>query len=590
MPILIAIFAAGPLVPPRPAIPPRESPAPESRALAAVFKMTTLAEDFMNDLDDLDDSEEEEENDDGVKAPPRDHSYDPSAKRREARKVGTAATATAAAANEVDDETKNLLADLEDSDDDDDDDDDNDDGAAAGEGSGDDDDGLDSMLAGQSEGLAAVATLRKSDRYVKHMKNVDEAQTKEPRQVILETDPEYRLIVDSNDLIHDIMEESATVFKFLADAYAKKFPELESMVPNPLEYAAVVKKMGNEMDMTLVDLEGVLPQSQIMVVCVTGSTTTGEKLTEESLAQVLAAAGEIEGLEEDRQRVLAFVESRMTALSPNMSAIVGSSIAAQLVGLAGGVAALTRIPACNLQVMGQEQKTLGGFSNAAILQHTGFVYQCALVQACPPHLRIKCSRVVANKCVLAARADALLAGGNAGEQRGDLGRKLRDDIVGKIEKWQEPPKGKLKKALPKPDAMPARKRGGKGHRRRKARLEATELVKARNTVIFGDDQDEYGDSAMGKTFGIIGKAGTGQLRVAKKKRKMSQKEEVKAKARQKQGKFAPGSSGLASSLAFTPVQGIELPDQGAELERKRMSSTQKYFGGGATFRHIVDKT
>ena len=36
-------------------------------------------------------------------------------------------------------------------------------------------------------------------------------------------------------------------------------------VPNPLDYAMVVKRIGNEMDMTTVDLEGVLPQTQIMV-------------------------------------------------------------------------------------------------------------------------------------------------------------------------------------------------------------------------------------------------------------------------------------------------------------------------------------
>ena len=40
---------------------------------------------------------------------------------------------------------------------------------------------------------------------------------------------------------------------------------LVTQVPNPLDYAMVVKRIGNEMDMTTVDLEGVLPQTQIMV-------------------------------------------------------------------------------------------------------------------------------------------------------------------------------------------------------------------------------------------------------------------------------------------------------------------------------------
>lgn len=43
------------------------------------------------------------------------------------------------------------------------------------------------------------------------------------------------------------------------------YPTSVGQVPNPLDYAMVVKRIGNEMDMTTVDLEGVLPQTQIMV-------------------------------------------------------------------------------------------------------------------------------------------------------------------------------------------------------------------------------------------------------------------------------------------------------------------------------------
>jgi len=48
--------------------------------------------------------------------------------------------------------------------------------------------------------------------------------------------------------------------------------------------------------------------------------------------------------------MLSFIESRMNFIAPNLSAIVGTSIAAQLMGTAGGLMALSRIPACNIQV------------------------------------------------------------------------------------------------------------------------------------------------------------------------------------------------------------------------------------------------
>lgn len=39
-----------------------------------------------------------------------------------------------------------------------------------------------------------------------------------------------------------------------------KFPELESLVHHPIDYAKVVQAIGNEMDVTLIDLEPILPQ------------------------------------------------------------------------------------------------------------------------------------------------------------------------------------------------------------------------------------------------------------------------------------------------------------------------------------------
>ena len=49
-------------------------------------------------------------------------------------------------------------------------------------------------------------------------------------------------------------------------------------------------------------------------------------------------------------QILQFVESRMSSIAPNLSLIVGSEIAAKLMGLAGGLHALSRMPACNVLV------------------------------------------------------------------------------------------------------------------------------------------------------------------------------------------------------------------------------------------------
>lgn len=45
------------------------------------------------------------------------------------------------------------------------------------------------------------------------------------------------------------------------------------------------------------------------------------------------------------------MQLKMHHIAPNLSAVVGSEIAAKLMGVAGGLKALSKMPACNVQVM-----------------------------------------------------------------------------------------------------------------------------------------------------------------------------------------------------------------------------------------------
>ncbi|KAL2902384.1 U4/U6 small nuclear ribonucleoprotein Prp31-like protein [Bienertia sinuspersici] len=124
--------------------------------------------------------------------------------------------------------------------------------------------------------LDNVSKLQKSQRYIDIMQKVEDALQKgseiSDHRIVLEDDPEYQLIVDCNALSVDIENEIIIIHNFIRDNYRLKFPELESLVHHPIDYARVVKKIGNEVDLTLVDLEGLLPSTIIMVVSVTAST------------------------------------------------------------------------------------------------------------------------------------------------------------------------------------------------------------------------------------------------------------------------------------------------------------------------------
>ncbi|KAL1243416.1 U4/U6 small nuclear ribonucleoprotein Prp31 [Trichinella spiralis] len=275
----------------------------------------------------------------------------------------------------------------------------------------------------------------------------------------VESHPEYLLIVDANGLAAEIDNEIAVVHKFVRDKYAKRFPELESLVQMPMEYVACVKELGNDiLDKAKHNeqLQNILLPSTVIVISVTASTTQGPE------------------------------------------------IAAKLMGTAGGITQLSKIPACNVLILGSQKRTLSGFSSTTILPHTGYIYYTPLVQSLPADLRRKAARLVAAKCTLAARIDSVHS-----HSDGSVGLKLAEEVRSKFEKWQEPPPKKLIKPLSKPLDQASKKRGGRRIRKMKERLGLTELRRKANRMNFGQIEEDILQEHMGFSLGQAKTGGPG---------------------------------------------------------------------------------
>lgn len=141
----------------------------------------------------------------------------------------------------------------------------------------------------------------------------------------------------------------------------------------------------------------------------------------------------------------------------------------------------------------------------------------------------------------------------------------------------------------------------------------TELRKQQNRLVFGEAEKEisYGDSTKG--LGMVGVQDNGKVRATKvdprTKAKLSKNnlgwgnlaghQSVVNPLKNTPGgamstfgtRSAGGVSGTASSLAFTPVQGIELVDPKArqEMERKRKTEADRWFQSG-TFTQVGDQS
>ncbi|KAK9917190.1 hypothetical protein WJX75_001712 [Coccomyxa subellipsoidea] len=451
------------------------------------------------------------------------------------------------------------------------------------------DEGNDDIEALNYDDLEAVARLQSSDRYKTIMQQVRQAL--ERGGEVDDSDaawtgpseegPTYRLLVDCNQLAVDIDNEIAVVHNFMRDKYRPKFPELESLVHHPMDYARVVQKIGNEMDMTLIDLEDILPQATVMVVSVTASTTSGKQLSEENLRRVLGAADMALQLDADKADILRLVQLKMHHIAPNLSAAVGTEIAAKLMGVAGGLTSLSKMPACNVQVLGAKRKHLSGFSSATQALHQGFVYGCEIIQQTPPALRAKAARMVGAKCTLLARVDAY-----GQDPTGSAGAAMKEEMQKKVAKWQEPPQAKQTRVLPVPDMEPKKRRGGRRARKYKERYGLTDVRKAANRVNFNQPEEEFldGDDVVG--LGVLGKEGSGQLRAQARTQKQKLSAKVAKKYAKKIGGSGGATNGLSSTVAFTPLQGMELVNPVQAKDDDLRSGTESYFSEYSGFRSI----
>ncbi|EEH45728.2 U4/U6-U5 snRNP complex subunit PRP31 [Paracoccidioides brasiliensis Pb18] len=449
----------------------------------------------------------------------------------------------------------------------------------------------------------------------------------------IEDNPEYHLLTEANSLSTSIDNEIILVHKFIRDHYSTRFPELETLVTNPLDYAKTVailqngplddiKSLSTSSDNLVgATLRSVLDGPSLMIIAVEGTTTRGRELSQSELKTVLDACKMMLSLDRAKAILTNYVQSRMNIFAPNLTVLIGSLTAAQLLNYAGGLTGLAKTPSCNIPPLGSKKQTGTGFATNVGVRHQGFLYHSPIIQGIPNDLKRQAMRIVSAKVVLAARVDRVHSSPD-----GSTGEELKQACLDRLEKLTEPAPNKGPRALPAPDDKPSRKRGGRRARKAKEATAMTEIRKAQNRLAFGKEEKEvgYGTGESTKGLGMLGQQDHGRIRAnqidQRTKAKLSKPNKGwgaatpiggtasslrgfgygagNASVLRAQGLRTAGvgpslgaGAGTASSIAFTPVQGLELvdPKAQAELNRKRKAEEDRWFKSG-TFTQVGSST
>lgn len=546
----------------------------------------------------------------------------------------------AAVSNGVHTDGDTAMDEVHDDDDEEDEDADMMDGLASGAAQTDDDPTeakakIEKMQLGAVRDVRAVAGLMKTLTPV--LEKIAHYQSQPAKSVDnvgnVEDHPEYHVLTQSNSLSTQIDNEIVLVHKFIRDHYSVRFPELETLITNPLEYAKAVAILGNgPMDSDSikalqlstnnplgVTLKSVLDGPSLMIVTVEATTSKGQAMPEDQLQRVVQACEMVIALDKAKKTLTEYVQSRMNIFAPNLTALIGSLTAAQLLNQAGGLTGLSKAPACNLPAWGSKKQNSSALATNVGIRQQGFIYHAPVVRGIPSDLKKQAMKMFANKIVMCARTDCFHQ-----FRDGSEGERLRDECLDRLDKLQQKPNSKGARALPAPDDKPSRKRGGRRARKAKEATAMTELRKAQNRMAFGKEEKEvgYGVGDSTKGLGMIGQRDDGRLRVQQIDQRTRAKLSAKSKGWGGASSLGSGSAsslrglagggignislasskglrtsgvgttvgstaGTVSSLAFTPMQGLELvdPKVQAELSRKRKADDDRWFKGG-TFTQV----
>lgn len=365
---------------------------------------------------------------------------------------------------------------------------------------------LDSNRANDIRSLCNV--LPSMHRVVEQVRNIGAQSV-----TFIDRESEYDFLVKANDVCNDIIAEINLLHNYVSQHYNNIFPELESLLPDPLEYCKTVLLLSEQAsDTTVLEerLKEFLTNDKILLVTMSASLHGQKHFAHSSenggLSSVFDACRLLRELDESQKFILAYTSSRLALFCPNVSTLVGPVVAAQLMSVAGGIRGLAQTPSCNISSLGSKKNTNIGFGQRGFRQQ-GFLYHSDLVQGIPDDSKKQAMRILSGKLVLAARIDASYKtsiGSNAN------GLKWREEIAEKLAKLQMPPEQVKVKALPIPMDRPSKKRGGRRFRKFKEQFEMSDIKKAQNKMAFGQQEETYTD-AFGQDIGMgmIGSSGAG---------------------------------------------------------------------------------
>merc|ERR1711977_470431 len=215
------------------------------------------------------------------------------------------------------------------------------------------------------------------------------------------------MIVQAIGLLDELDKEINTYSMRVKEWYGWHFPEMSRIVGDNTMYAKVVKELGMLKNAATCDLSDVLPEDIEEELKNAAQVSMGTEISDEDLENIHLHCDQTLNLQAYRTELYDYLKNRMAAIAPNLTILVGELVGARLIAHAGSLMNLAKHPASTVQILGAEKALFRALKTKKDTPKYGLIYHASLIGQAQPKHKGKISRVLAAKCALSVRVDAL---------------------------------------------------------------------------------------------------------------------------------------------------------------------------------------
>ncbi|XP_066936289.1 nucleolar protein 56-like [Clytia hemisphaerica] len=217
------------------------------------------------------------------------------------------------------------------------------------------------------------------------------------------------MIIQTIALVDQLDKDINTFSMRIREWYSYHFPELVKIVNDNYLYAKLAQYIKSRKELTEEKLEGleeiVMDEAKAKAIYVASKSSMGMDISPIDLINIESFANRVIGLVEYRQKLHAYLTSKMNQVAPNLQALIGDLVGARLIAHAGSLTNLAKYPASTVQILGAEKALFRALKTKGKTPKYGLIFHSSFIGRAGAKNKGRISRYLANKCSIASRID-----------------------------------------------------------------------------------------------------------------------------------------------------------------------------------------